>query len=95
MLYYRWDFPQEQFMSIVKEYEAKLDSKHRITIRGSEYQYFQVKQYMDGHLELLPRILIDPTEISKNTLRMMDKSVKNLRNKKVSEPINLDLIKKD
>ena len=80
-------------MGIVKEYEAKLDSKHRITIRGSEYQYFQVKQYGDGHLELLPRILVDPKEISKNTLKMIDKSVENLRSGKVSEPINLDLIK--
>ncbi len=82
-------------MSIVKEYEAKIDSKNRITIRGSEYQYFKVRQYGDGHLELLPRILIDPNEISRNTLEMMDKSVENLRNGKVSEPINLDLIKKD
>lgn len=82
-------------MSLVKEYEAKLDSKHRITIRGSEYQYFQVKQYGDGHLELLPRVLVDPKEISKNTLKMMDKSVENLRKGKISEPINFDSIKKD
>lgn len=82
-------------MSVITEYEAKLDSKHRITIRGSEYQYFQVKQYGDGHLELLPRVLVDPKEISKNTLKMMDNSVENLKNGIVSEPINLDLIKED
>ena len=80
-------------MSIVKEYEAKLDSKHRITIRGSEYQYFQVKQYGDGHLELLPRVLVDPKEISRNTLKMMDQAIENLQKGKVSEPINLDLSK--
>lgn len=79
-------------MSIVKEYEAKLDSKHRITIRGSEFQYFRVKQYGDGHLELLPRVLVDPKEISKNTLQMMDESIKNLKNGKVSETIDLDSI---
>ena len=82
-------------MSIVKEYEAKLDSKHRITIRGSEYEYFQVKQYGDGHLELLPRVLVDPAEISKNTLQMMDKSIKNLKESKVSEPIDLNSIDED
>ncbi|MCK5675186.1 MAG: hypothetical protein KAH95_17530 [Spirochaetales bacterium] len=82
-------------MSIVKEYEAKLDNKHRITIRGSEYQYFQVKQYGDGHLELLRAVLVDPKEISKNTLKMMDKSVEKRRNGKVSEPINFDSIKED
>ena len=82
-------------MSITKEYEAKLDSKHRITIRGSEYHYFQVKEYNDGHLELLPRILVDPKEISKNSLQMMDQSIRNLKNGKVSEPINLDIINED
>jgi hypothetical protein len=84
-----------EIMSIVKEYEAKLDSKHRITIRGSDYQYFQVKQFGDGHLELLPRVLVDPKEISKNTLQMMDKSIDNLKNNKVSEPIDLDLLNED
>ncbi len=82
-------------MNIVKEYEAKLDSKHRITIRGSEFQYFQVKQYGDGHLELLPRVLVDPKEISGNTLKMMDESIVNLKKGNVSEPINLDSINTD
>ena len=82
-------------MSIIKKYEAKLDSKHRITIRESQYQYFQVTQYNDGHLELLPRVLVDPKEISRNTLSMMDKSVENLQSGKVSESINLDSIKED
>ncbi|MDC7127145.1 MAG: hypothetical protein PQJ46_16390 [Spirochaetales bacterium] len=79
-------------MSIVKEYEAKLDSKHRITIRGSEFQYFKVKEYGDGHLELLPRVLVDPKEISKNTLKMMDKSIENFKEGKVSNPIDLDTL---
>ncbi len=82
-------------MNIVKEYEAKLDSKHRITIRGSDFQYFQVKQYGDGHLELLPRVLVDPKEISGNTLKMMDESIANLKKGKVSEPINLESFNKD
>lgn len=84
-----------KIMSVIKEYEAKLDSKHRITIRGSEYQYFQVKQYGDGHLELLPRVLVDPKEISGNTLKMMDNSVENLKNGNVSKPVNLDAIYED
>ena len=82
-------------MNIVKEYEAKLDSKHRITIRGSDFQYFQVKQYGDGHLELLPRVLVDPKDISGNTLKMMDESIANLKKGNVSEPINLDSLNKD
>lgn len=82
-------------MNVIKEYEAKLDSKHRITIRGSDYQYFQVKQYGDGHIELLPKVLVDPKEISKNTLQMMDNSVENLKNGNVSEPIDLNSINED
>jgi hypothetical protein len=82
-------------VSIIKKYEAKLDSKHRITIRESEYQYFQVTQYSDGHLELLPRVLVDPKEISRNTLNMVEKAVENFQSEKVSESINLDSIKED
>jgi len=77
-------------MGILKEYDAKLDNKHRITIRGSEYQYYQVKEYGDGHIELMPRVLVDPNEISLKSLNMMDKSVENLKKESVSEPINLD-----
>ena len=77
-------------MEILKEYDAKLDSKQRLTIRGAEYQYYNVKAYDDGHIELLPRILVDPNEISKKTVEMMDKSIKNYRAGKYSAPINVD-----
>ena len=77
-------------MGVVKEYEAKLDNKHRITIRGTDFQYYKVKEYGDGHLELLPRVLVDPNEISLKSLKMMDKSIENLKKGNVSEPINLE-----
>ena len=76
-------------MEIIKEYEAKLDSKYRITIRGSEYKYYHVKEFEDGRLELLPKILVDPEEIFPLTLSMMDNSVKNLKRGKVSGPVDL------
>lgn len=79
-------------MNIIKEYEAKLDSKHRLTIRGSDYKYFQVKEYGDGHLELLPKVLVDPGEISINTLKMMDQSVENLKKGVATEAIDLNSI---
>ena len=77
-------------MGVVKEYEAKLDNKHRITIRGAYFEYYKVKEYGDGHLELLPRVLVDPNEISLKSLNMMDKSIENLKKGTVSEPINLE-----
>lgn len=82
-------------MNIIKEYEAKLDSKHRITIRSTEFEYYSVKQYSDGHLELQPRVLVDPKEISTNTLEMMDQSIDSLKNGKVSEPIDLNSLSED
>ncbi|MBN1649330.1 MAG: hypothetical protein JW874_14935 [Spirochaetales bacterium] len=76
-------------MSVVKEYDIKLDNKHRVTIRDAEYEYYSVKQYSDGHIELQPRVLVDPKEISVKTLKMMDRSVENLKKGKVSKPIDL------
>ena len=74
-------------MEIIKEYDARLDNKRRITIRSSEYS--------DGHLELQPRILVDPEEISLNTLKMMDKSIENIKKGNVSNPVKPDSFNQD
>jgi hypothetical protein len=74
--------------TLVKEYDTKIDDKKRITIRRSKFTYYKVKEYDDGHLELEPRVLVSPEELSENTLKMMDKSVENLKNGDFSEPIN-------
>lgn len=76
--------------SIVKKYDAKLDDKKRITIRDSKYDFYHVEEFEDGTLVLKPRVLVDPNEISEKTLRMMDKSMKNLKNGIVSKPIELE-----
>lgn len=75
--------------AIEKEYDTKIDSKNRFTIRGAKYAYYHVKEYSDGHIELLPRVLAEPEEISERTLEMMDKSVKELKSGKVSNPIDI------
>lgn len=76
--------------SVVKEYEAHLDTKNRITIRGAESEYYAVKTFSDGHVLLEPRVLVPPEAVSKRTLKMLDKAAKNLKQGKVSEPIDLD-----
>jgi hypothetical protein len=77
-------------MSLVKkEYESKLDNKKRLTIRGSKYRYYKIKEFEDGHLELEPRVLVSPDEISENTLKMMDQSVENIKKGKTSEKIKV------
>jgi hypothetical protein len=85
-------------MSTILEYETRLDAKKRITIRGAKATFYHVTERADGTIELSPRVLVHPDEVSEKTLIMIDKSVQNLKNGVVSKPINLqelhDLIDK-
>ena len=74
--------------SVIKQYDTKVDSKNRLTIRDSSFDYYHVVIFDNGTIELQPRVLVDPEYISKNTLRMMDESVKNLTDGNVSDPID-------
>lgn len=74
---------------LVKEYDAKIDSKRRITIRDSAFKYFHIKQYKDGSMLLEPRVLVEPNSISGKTLKTMDKSIENLKKGKASKKIDL------
>ncbi len=74
--------------AVVKQYDTKVDSKNRFTIRGSKFDYYHVTEFNDGHIELVPRVLVDPAVISRNTLNMMDQSVENLKNGKVSDSVD-------
>ena len=73
----------------VHEYDAKLDSKKRLTLRSSNYMYYHVQELNNGTIVLEPRELTAPFEVSANTLNMMDQSIKNFRTGKVSEPVDL------
>lgn len=71
-----------------KEYDARVDAKKRVTIRGAGYQYFRVVHRKDGTILLKPRVLQD-APISPRTLRMMDEAMENLRAGKRSKPEDL------
>ena len=73
----------------VKEYDVKIDTKKRITLRGSSYEYYHVIELPSGRIELEPRVLVEPFEIAEDTLRMVDASMANLKKGKASEPIDL------
>ena len=47
-------------MKIIKEYDAKADSKHRVTIRSSEHEYYHVQIYENGKVVMEPRLLVVP-----------------------------------
>ena len=72
----------------IREYDAKIDSKKRITLRGSRFAYYHVMEFPNGKIELQPRELREPFEISKNSLQMMDMSMENLKKGISGEPID-------
>ena len=80
-------------MQIVKSYDAKLDSKKRITLRNVYYDYYHVKEFGDGRILLEPRELTKPFQGSKNTLKMTDSSMENFNKRLVSEAIDLSAYK--
>ena len=76
-------------VAVKGRYQAHLDAKKRLTLRGAKYDYYEVHEYDNGIILLEPRELVRPTEISKQTLQMMDESIRNLKAGKVSESIDL------
>ena len=73
----------------VKTYDAKIDSKKRITLRSALYEYYHVEEYDDGRIILEPRELVPSFQISEKSLAMMDLSMENLIQGKVSSAIDL------
>ena len=76
--------------TIIKEYDAHLDAKKRVTLRGASTEYYAVKVFSDGRVMLEPRVLVPPESVSKRTLKTLDKSARNLKAGKASKPIDLD-----
>ena len=75
--------------SVIREYDAKLDSKKRLTLREAGYEYYHVSVLPDQRIVLEPRVLTTPFEVSANTLKMMYSSVKKKKKGKVSPALNL------
>lgn len=76
-------------MSPVSEYDAKIDVKKRLTLRGAQYGHYHVKEFQDGRIVLEPRELVKPFTVSRRTLKMMDSSMANFKKGLAGEPIDL------
>ncbi len=74
---------------IWNEYDAKVDSKKRVTLRNTSYAFYHVMELKDGRILLEPRELTVPFSVSENTLAMMDQSMENFKAGLVSEPVDL------
>ena len=75
--------------AVLKTYDARLDSKKRITIRNPKYEYYHVVEQENGVVVLEPRKLVDPITISKKTLDAIDKAMENVQNGKVYGPVKI------
>lgn len=76
------------FMKKIITYTAKRDSKNRVVVRNSDFDYYEVSEYENGRIVMEPRVLVSPDAVSKKSLDMMDRSVANLKKKKVGKPIH-------
>ena len=76
-------------MKYIREYDARLDSKKRLTLRGVMFDYYHVSEMSDGRIVLEPRELVAPFEVSQKTLNMMDEAIANIKKGKVSEAVDL------
>jgi len=54
-----------------KNYDVKLDTKRRVTIRNARTEFYHVTEYEDGTVKLEPRVLISP-----DMLEQIDRAVK-------------------
>ena len=75
--------------NILREYDAKIDNKKRLTIRLSLFDHYHIKEYDDGCILLEPRELVEPLCISDNTLHIFDSSVSNLKKEEFLNPMNI------
>jgi len=76
-------------MEAVRSYDAHLDAKNRITLRGVSYQNYNVRVFENGCVIMEPRVLSVPDTISAKTVADMDRAVANFRVGSVSPAIDL------
>lgn len=75
--------------NVIREYDARLDAKKRLTLRNGLFEYYHVCEFEDGRIVLEPRELTVPFQVSANTLAMMDEAVLNIKARKVSDTVDL------
>ena len=75
--------------TVIEDYDVAADAKKRINLRNAKTKYFHVKALSNGCYILEPRVLVPPHAISTRSLKMLDKSVANLKKGLASPPIDL------
>src|SRR5712692_12048518 len=75
--------------TVIERYDVAADAKKRINLRNAKTKYFHVKAFSNGCYVLEPRVLVPPQAVSARSLKMLDKSVANLKKGIASAPIDL------
>lgn len=76
-------------MDATMDYITHIDSRKRITLRGASFDYYHVREFVNGCITLEPRELVAPACISSQSIEAMDRAVENFNLNKVSDPIDL------
>jgi hypothetical protein len=80
--------------TIEKEYTIHLDTKNRFTLRGAKTKFYRVKVLKGGHVVLSPQKLVPSSKLSKDTLRQITQSIRNLKSGKIGGPIDIAAARK-
>lgn len=85
----------KQDVTVIMDYDVAADAKNRISLRGANAKYFHVLALSNGSYMLEPRVLVPPDALPARTLKMLNRSVANLKKGKVSPSIDLASYQKD
>ncbi len=83
---------------LLTEYDATLDTKRRFVVKGlPPFKHYHIRVYANDKgtitLKMEPQVLAKLDQLSANTLRMLDKSMKNLAKGMAGNPVDLDELK--
>lgn len=81
-------------VTVLLDYDVAADAKNRISLRGANTKYFHVLALSNGSYILEPRVLVPPDTLPARTLKMLNRSVANLKKGKVTPPIDLSSYQK-
>ncbi len=81
-------------VTVLLDYDVAADAKNRISLRGANTKYFHVLALSNGSYMLEPRVLVPPDTLPARTLKMLNRSVANLKKGKVTPPIDLSSYQK-
>jgi hypothetical protein len=80
---------QKKRLTVVENYDVAADAKKRISLRSAKTKYFHVKELSNGCFLLEPRVLVSLQAISARSLKMLDKSVANLKRGLASDDLDV------